>query len=604
MQPDRQPVDPHETLYVSTRKRFVPVYNALPDGGKELVLYCGLHEISFDEPDLFPWAEKLVQQDSFMAGSATTWSPDPLEWPRVKGLLEALLEAGILDRNRPQLATAQLPLSQLHLDFLEAEEARPVVPAPRSWNPDPGAVLREIVGRDMEAGYLEAALPVHRLAHIAIDREGRQVGEMNTYPDMLRLKLPTEWKTCGYAGSRYHDDMPMNMTALRSMLAHWKPVLRATLLFREEFLRRYPQLPDGRWKLGEVHFVSSGILALVGLQVMRWRNPVRNGDLDPVLSSLFRVIDGVRMVTAHMLDLYERPMFHDTPIGPKDVTEAAEREDQYRSGRGVCAGPQSMIDELLETLMNGKPVEGSAGPLGPWAADIPQALDYGLRGIQVYAPVMTVWVRMGLAYARIREALLRAPGPIQGRLGRFREAVERDIERLLPGRNHTAEQRDFSEPFYRRMFHHAQLGIRGLAPHDRKDLAVELAPPPGLLGERARGALRDLFASAEEPAAAAANGELLQEIADHVLDYLRFERNALRTVTAVQREINLLLGRPQPSAPLTGSQLAIFHLLRRLTPNRGQYYLIDTVQETLGVAVENQQDATTVVHAGRSLVLH
>src|SRR5512140_43913 len=604
MQPDRQPVNPHETLYVSTRKRFVPVYNPLPDGGKELVLYCGLHEIGFDEPDLFPWAEALVQQDSFMAGEAITWSAQPLEWPRVKGLLEALLDAGLLDRTRPQQNTAQLPLSQMHLEFLQAEKARPVVSGPRSWNPDPGAVLREIVGRDMEAGYIEAALPVHRLAHVALDREGRQVGEMNTYPDMLRLKLPTEWKTCGYAGSRYHDDMPMNMTALRSMIAHWKPVLRATLLFREEFLRRYPPLPDGRWKLGEVNFVSSGVLALVAFQVMRWRNPVQNGDLDPVLSSLFRVIDGVRMVTAHMLDLYERPMFHDTPIAPKDVTDAAEREDQYRSGRGVCAGPQSMIDELLATLMDGKPVEGSAEPLGPWTADIPQALDYGLRGIQVYAPVMTVWVRMGLAYARIREALQRAPGLTQGRLGKLREAVERDLERILPGRNHMAEQRDFSEPYYQRMFHNAQLGIRGLAPEDRKDLAVELQPPPGLLGERAAGALRDLFASVEEPAVAAANGPVLQEIADHVLDYLRFERNALRTVTAVQREINLLLERPQPSSPLTGSQMAIFHLLRRLTPNRGQYYLIDTVLETLGVAIENHKDATTVVHAGRSLVLH
>jgi len=596
-------VDPHETLYVSSRKRFVPVYNPLPEGGKELVLYCGLHEISFDEPDLFPWAEKLVEQDSFMAGSATAWAAKPLEWARVKGLLEALLEAGLLDRERSQQTTAQLPLSAAHLEFLEADKARFTVSGPRSWNPDPGAVLREIVGRDLDAGYLEAVLPVPRLAHAALDREGRQVGEINTFPDQLRLKIPTEWKPCGYAGTRYHDDMPMNMTALRSMIAHWKPVLRATLLCREEFLRRYPQLPDGRWKLGELYFVACGILALPAVQIMRRRDPVRNGDLDPVLSSLFRVIDGVRMVTGHMLDLYERPMIHYTPVTPRDVTDAAEREDQYRSGRGVCAGPQSMIDELLATLMNGKPVEGSV-ELGPWTADIPLALDYALRGLQVYATVMTVWVRMGLAYARIHDALLRAPELTQGRLGRLRQAVERDFQSLVPGRNHLAEQRDFSEPFYQRMFHHAQLGIRGLSPQDRKDLAVELAPPPGLLGDRAGGALRDLFASTEEPAAAAANAPLLQEIAGHVLDYLRFERNALRTVTAVQREINLLLERPQPSSPLTGTQLAIYHLLRRPIPNRGQYYLIDTVLETLDISIENHKDATTVTHAGRSLVLH
>jgi hypothetical protein len=77
-------------------------------------------------------------------------------------------------------------------------------------DPDPGAVLREIAGRDLEPGHLEILMPVHRLAHIALDREGRQVGEMNTYPDQLRLKIPTEAKTCAYAGSRYQDEAPMN----------------------------------------------------------------------------------------------------------------------------------------------------------------------------------------------------------------------------------------------------------------------------------------------------------------------------------------------------------------------------------------------------------
>ncbi|MGE5048059.1 MAG: hypothetical protein ACM3PC_05800, partial [Deltaproteobacteria bacterium] len=373
MQHDRAPVDPHETLFVSSRKRFVPIYNPGPDRPTELVLYCGLQEISFDEPDLFPWAEKLIQQESFMAGSATAWCEPALDWPRVRGLLESLIGEGILDRTPPPKTIVQLPLSAMHLAFLQREKARPVTPEPRWWSPDPGSVLREIAGRDLEPGYVEAVVPVHRLAHVALDREGRQVGEVNTFPEFLRLKLPTEWKTCNYAGTRYHDDTPMNMTALRSMIAHWKPVLRTTLLFREEFLRRYPQLPDGRWKLGELHFLASGILALPALQLMRWRNPVQNGDLDPVLSSLFRVTDGVRMVASHMLDLHRKQMLHGSPVTPRDLTDAAERDNQYQSPKGVCAGPQAMIDEFVATLMNGKPVQGDEGQPGPWTADIPEA---------------------------------------------------------------------------------------------------------------------------------------------------------------------------------------------------------------------------------------
>src|SRR3954469_16294185 len=73
-------VDPHEMLFVTARKRFVPVYGQGQDGARELVLHVGTQEISFDEPDLFPWAEKLIEQDSFMAATATTWSAEPLEW--------------------------------------------------------------------------------------------------------------------------------------------------------------------------------------------------------------------------------------------------------------------------------------------------------------------------------------------------------------------------------------------------------------------------------------------------------------------------------------------------------------------------------------------
>ena len=216
--------------------------------------------------------------------------------------------------------------------------------------------------------------------------------------------------------------------------------------------------------------------------------------------------------------------------------------------------------------------------------------------------LLRLWVKMGLAYTRIHGALERAPGLNGGRLGRLRATVERDWQKLLPGRTNLPEQRAFSDAYYRRMFMAAQEGVRGL--RERVDFAAALAPPPELLGVRARGAFRDLFTSAEEPGCAAENGALLQEIADHVLDFLRFERNALRTVAAVQREINVLLERPQPSAPLTGTDLGTALAVRRGTPNRGLYYLLDTVRETLDLEVVNRADATVVRGPAGAVELH
>jgi hypothetical protein len=471
------------------------------------------------------------------------------------------------------------------------------VPEPRFWNPDPGSVLQEVAGRGVDPGYIEAVVPVHRIAHAALDLEGRQVGEVNTFPEILRLKIQTEWKTCNYAGSRYHDDTPMNMTALRSMIAHWRPVLRTTLAVREEFLRRYPPAGDGAWRLGDVHALSSGILALVGFELMRFRDPVKNGELDPVLSSLFRVTDGVRMVAAHLMDAPRLSMTYDTRVAARDITDLAEREEQYKSAKGVCAGPQNMIEEFVRTLFDGKPLEGPAEPLPRWAEDIPKALDYGLLGIQLYTAVFCTWMRTTKAYTEMREALI-AHGGRQA----LRDAIERDFEIVTLVHGHEEEQRAWSEAFAHRMFNRAQEGIRGVSEQlprkgargdgPAQDLADLLKPPEGMLGERARGALRDLFASMGAEA-----------VADPLLEFLRFERNALRTITAVQERINEVLGRPQPSSPLTGAQLAIHHLLRRGT--RGAVpSLVDLLRETLDVDIQNHAGATTVSHGGGSLVLH
>ena len=587
-------LDPQETLFVKSRKRFIPVYRPGPEAPVELVLHCGLQEVSFDEPDLFPWAETLIQQDSFTAGAAANWTRAPLEWPRVQGLLEALIAEGILDRAPPDKTIGQLPASEMHLAFLKREQERLATTEPRFWNPDPGAVLREIAGRDLPAGYIESVVTVHRIAHIALDREGRQVGESNSFPDRLRLKLETEFRTCNYAGSRYHDDLQMNMTALRSMLAHWAPVLRAVLLCREEFVKRYPQTGP-RWKLGEVHFLASGILALPAFETMRWKDPVPNGQLDPVLSSLFRVTDGVRMVAAHMLDVPELQVTHDSLVVPQTIAGMAEQEEQYLSTKGVCAGPQNMIDELLVTLMDGKPLAYPEPEPGPWARDIPEAIDYGLLGVQLYACTFAIGMKMALAYAKIHEVVMGAAAPLPGKL---REVTERDLEVVKRTRANLAHQQRWSELFASRMFNHAQSGVRGFSPADRQDLAALLTPPPGLLGEGAAGALRDLLASAGDPAAS----PHLQEIAGHLLDFWRFERNALRVVISVQRRINTLLGRPQPEPLLTGKQLAIHHILRKGTVS-SLPSLHDAMAEALGLDIENTVDKTVVSLGGRSLTL-
>ena len=64
-------------------------------------------EIVFDEPDLLPFAKRLIQSTEFRAETACTWTdgPDALPWSRVEELLTALIACGFLQMMpRPPVA--------------------------------------------------------------------------------------------------------------------------------------------------------------------------------------------------------------------------------------------------------------------------------------------------------------------------------------------------------------------------------------------------------------------------------------------------------------------------------------------------------------------
>ena len=105
------------------------------------------------------------------------------------------------------------------------------------------------------------------IAHPALDADGRQVGEGNVFPKTLRLDLDTEWRVCQYSGSRYRDEMPMNVTALKAMIKYWKPMMLTLGEVCAE-LRARLGLPVGRWTIGELHTMSCVVLALPAYLLM------------------------------------------------------------------------------------------------------------------------------------------------------------------------------------------------------------------------------------------------------------------------------------------------------------------------------------------------
>jgi hypothetical protein len=219
-------------------KRVVTQYTTDASGTPELHLYYGEKEIVFDEPGLFAFGEGLAKQSRFIAKTAVTWG-EGYDWPGVRDLLAQLLDEGILRH-----ASANVSEYGPHHGAWPSPLPPAQTTVSRTWF-ECEAITRELVGRPLELGYLELIIPIYRVAHIAMDAEGRQVGEANVFPLPLRLDVPTEWRTCPYAGSRYQDDLPMNVTALRSMSKYWKPTMVALLRIRDAYLHRFPRAQHG-----------------------------------------------------------------------------------------------------------------------------------------------------------------------------------------------------------------------------------------------------------------------------------------------------------------------------------------------------------------------
>ena len=549
----------HDELVLPLQRQAVAQYATSDDGTRELRLYIADKEISFDEPELFAFGERLVTQSRFKAADALGWAGG-CDWARVRGLLDDLLDEGVLMR-----------ADEADADAIKHEpgvRASPLPPAPaeqpRSWN-EGSALMQELTGRPLELGYLELVVPVFRIAHAALDAEGRQVGESNVFPKALRVEVPTQWRACIYSGTRYQPQRPMNITALKSMRAHWKPMMAMLRAIRAAYLRRFPQAQRG-WTVGHLERLATMVLAVPTYALMREHDRVANGALHPVLSSMFRVTDGLRMTMHQMMfvPIGEPTLRADAPMTAAEVMAYAERNYSFHSEHGVCAGPQAMIEEFLRVLVDGEQAaEGDDIVLDAALAHelscLEESMEYGLRALQAHAAVFSLWPAMARAYeqlAAIASDWQAARTP----------AVNEWIERMA---GHRAVLRDSTylaheswrverERVYAEMYAACGegLGVPGPADALTRLMAAWLSPQQTRLTDR----LVTMLASSLGLSCDQADREL-RAIAAVLLDYLGRVRAVVTVAHSLQTGINSRLGRAQPVRPLEAGDLELYQRL-------------------------------------------
>lgn len=596
--PAAQGLQPGDVLHLPQHQRMFTQWATGEQGQRELRLFFRDKEISFDEPELFTFAETLACQSRFTAGEALRWG-QPGDWRRVQGLLQQLIDEGVLHH-----ATD----SEFDERILGDAGLRPSPLAPaqtdraRSWHECPG-LMAELTGRPLDIGHLELVVPIFRVAHMAVDAEGRQVGESNAFPAVLRLDVPTKWRTCIYAGSRFQDDKPMNVSALKAMRAHWGPMMALLLRVREAYLRRCPEARQG-WTVGHLERLSTAVLALPAYQLMRRDNRVANGELHPVLSSMFRVTDGLRMTMHHMLFIpFGEPTRHpDTPMTAAEVHDYAERAFSLHSEHGVCAGPKVMIDEFLSVIIDGRlPRDGLPEVLAPElqsaVADIEPAISYAMLGLQAYAAVFSYWPMAMRSYEQLYAlaqawALDEPSAPVQALLTWLQPIITR-----LRSATHLATEawRLDRERVYGDMDAQAERVLSGMLP--ARPLSERLTPRPLAANAPAVQALRAALAQRFGPASSAVQQRHRDDWLNGLMHHFLHAQAVVRVAGEAQTEINRLLGRTAPSQPFGVADIDIYVQLVGLLDGRVPF-LLDELAQVHGLQVDIDRHGVSITDRG------
>jgi hypothetical protein len=269
-----------------------------------------------------------------------------------------------------------------------------------------------------------------------------------------------------------------------------------------------------------------------------------------------------------------------------DIHDYAERNYSLHSDHGVCAGPSNMIDQFLRLLVEGQDsAEYAQVPLDPEVesalADLEAAVDYGLLGLQAFAVVFSLWPMMTRTYARMAAIVKDWSGARTPTLQRLDDYLQEKAQVLQKETFHATEEwRANRERVYGDIF--AQCAA-GLGDPVRQPLSQRVA---GRTGEQHREASDTLRAILQDRLTSSDGcGQdgvhLLVETLMH--SFVRTQET-LCLAGDVQRRINDVLGRPQPTRPFTATDVDV-HVLLQADEARRLPHLLDELERLLGFHV-------------------
>jgi hypothetical protein len=585
------PIEPNERLFVPNRKRLTHTYLTNSDGVRELRIDYGVKEVTFDDERFFPFGEQLVREASFTGEMAVNWGPS-YAWDELQPLLDVLLAEGIIKRGHG----VDDARGDGRGGLVPGLTLPSVCPKPRMWSlAECESISHDLTGQAFEIGHIEAIVPIFRIVHPALDADQRQIGEGNVFPYRLRLEIETEWRVCQYSGSRYRDDAPMNVSGLRAMIKHWKPMMKTLLQVRGEVRSRLG--PSDHWTIGELYVMSAIALCLPTYQLMKGGGTSPQRPVHPVMSSLFRITDGIRMTTYNMLFATRNTRSGDELLTAAQLYDHAETQAILIGSSGVCAGPKPLIDEFLTTVIDGIRADGIDEVELPaevldLLAELPAAVDYGLLGLMVRGTAMSIWLAMCRTYEAILPIFDAMPTDHPG-CAKLQARIHTDwsvLEKLQVGTDH---DRDVHHEAYAHIYAQSWCALRTKV--GPPQLAQAIAPrPDGPVYQVAADQLRAIFKArcAHGELAGGCDAPAIEGIVEALVYLLRHEHAILASTSVLLEEINSCLDRPRAKRPLSIRDLLAFYVL---DAEPGWFpYVFNTLEAELGIHVASTTTDVTI----------
>jgi hypothetical protein len=454
-------------------------------------------------------------------------------------------------------------------------------------------ITGEAFGRELDLSNLEVLIPIYRVGHPAMDADGRQVGENNVTPRTLFLDLPTQRRVCNYAGSRYQSDVPMNITALKHMTKRWPELLSLSEQLRVALWSRLSPRNPAALTVGEVHYLCVCTLASVGYVMVRGDDPVPNGQLDGGLAAMFRLIDGVRLVTTDMMRQRAGGHSCEAPLSAQGIADYADRYNVYRGNLGVCAGPPALIDEYLRVLLGEAPAPIQIEPdVATRLGDIGAAIDYGLLGQRLESLVRIFGSSQGLLLDRLRGAFKEQPAG-NALKALLDEPIDSERYPLLREDHALVDTFKLELEVNRWLFARGGEGLPKSSEAAVKTIDELMKLDPQAQAA-ARRKLSEFFAAV--PGAGELGESIRGELAAAAADIFALERRCLRAVGSEQRQLNESLRRAS-GRPLTGADLETY------TRPRNGPSLSGVLTEGLRISVHTGAAATVLAHGDRSVTV-